>query len=98
MAQKLFPNQNATTCSNQKPTKASDIYSFAIQAYEVVFRCQACDNVHMALMESVKLVQRPLIPLEADEWVSNLIKECCLSDPGARPTALFVVRTVPQES
>ncbi|XP_065914474.1 probable LIM domain-containing serine/threonine-protein kinase DDB_G0287001 [Dysidea avara] len=90
MAPEVFPNQGAAGCSTQKPSKASDIYSFAIMAYEVVFLCQAWDNVHIALMESVKQGQRPVIPSEADEWVSNLIKECWLGDPEARPTAAAV--------
>jgi len=28
--------------------------------------------------------------LEADKWMSNLIKECRLGDPDARPTAFAV--------
>jgi len=91
IAPELFPRQRATSgCSTPKPTKASDIYSFAILAYEVVFRCQAWDDVHITLMESVRDGQRPVIPLEADKWVSNVIKECWLGDPEARPVAAAV--------
>jgi len=62
-------------------------------AYEVVFGCQVWDNVHIiALMESVKQGQQPVIPLEADKRMFNLIKECWLGDPEARPTAAAVLQ------
>jgi len=87
MAPELFPNPRVSSCSAKKPTKASDIYSFAILAYEVVNRCQAWKDVHITLIESVRSGQRPVIPENADQWVSNIIKECWLGDPEARPTA-----------
>ena len=70
-------------------SKASDIYSFALLADELVHQQQAWENVNMGLIESVRNGQRPMISSHLDSWLSNLIRECWLMNPEDRPTAAF---------
>ena len=66
MAPELLPSENLSLLA-LPPNKATDIYAFAIMAYEVVFTKQAWPNVSMALMASVKQGLRPEIPAESDD-------------------------------
>ena len=89
MAPELLPSENLSLLA-LPPNKATDIYAFAIMAYEVVFAKQAWPNVSMALMASVKQGLRPEIPAESDDTLSNLIRECWLQDSELRPNAATV--------
>ena len=51
------------------PTKASDIYSFAILAYEVAFCCDPWPTVSMQLIKSVRKGYRPVIPHNASKFI-----------------------------
>ena len=50
----LAPELISDTGSYLNPTKASDVYSFAILAYEVAFCCDPWPNVSMQLIDSVR--------------------------------------------
>ena len=71
-------------------SKASDIYSFAILAYELVHQQLAWENVNIGLIESVRNGQWPMISSHLHSWLSNLIRESWLMNPEDRPTAAAV--------
>ena len=79
MAPELLPSENLALLA-MPPNKATDIYTFPILVYEVVFAKQAWPNVSMALMASVKHGLRPEIPAELDDTLSNIIRECWLQN------------------
>ena len=89
MAPELLPSDNLALLA-LPPNKATDIYAFAVMAYEVVFAKEAWPNVSMALMTNVKHGLRPDIPAESDDTLSNLIRECWLQDSELRPNATAV--------
>lgn len=89
MAPELFPSENLSLLT-LPPNKATDICAFAIMAYEVVFAKQAWPNVSMTLMASVKQGLKPEIPVQSDDTLSNLIRECWLQDSELRPNAVTV--------
>ena len=74
------------------PMKASDIYAFAILAYEVTFCCNPWPNVSMQLIESVRKGLRPVIPSDASDCMSAIIQECWQPDSLSRPCASEVSR------
>ena len=60
-----------------QPTVKSDIYSFGILAYEVVFQREAWSNVSFQLITSVKAGYRPSIPNDAPQLLTLVITSCC---------------------
>jgi len=50
----LAPELISNTGSYLNPTKASDVYSFAILAYKVAFSCDPWPKVSMQLVDSVR--------------------------------------------
>jgi len=87
MAPELLPGQTSMTI---RPSKASDIYSFAVLAYELVHQTQAWENIHIALIDNVRKGQRPGISPNTETWLSNLICEYWMENPEGRPTAASV--------
>ena len=69
------------------PTKASDIYSFAILSYEVAFCCDPWPKVSMQLIESVRKGYRPVIPSDAPKFMSAIVQECWQHESSSRPHA-----------
>ena len=54
IAPELIPSDDSDLCQPPPPNKATDIYAFAVMAYEVVFEQEAWPDVSMALMARVK--------------------------------------------
>ena len=81
----LAPELISDTGSYLNPTKASDVYSFAILAYEVAFCCDPWPNVSMQLIDSVRRGYRPVIPDNASKFMSAIIQECWQHDSSSRP-------------
>jgi len=67
---------------------------YSILPYELDHQQHAWENIHMALIESVKNGQQPVISSNVDTWLSNLIRECWLENPQNRPTAAAVSQTL----
>ena len=80
IAPELIPSDDSDSCQPPPPNKATDIYAFAVMAYEVVFEQEAWPNVSMALMRRVKHGLRPEIPAESNDMLSTFIRECWLQD------------------
>ena len=83
----LAPELISDTGSYLNPTKASDVYSFAILAYEVAFRCDPWPNVTMQLIDSVRKGYRPIIPNNGSKFMSAIIQKCWHHDSLSRPYA-----------
>ena len=52
MAPEPLPCQVSVTL---RPSKATDVYPFAILAYELVHQKQAWDSIHITMIESISL-------------------------------------------
>ena len=74
-----------------QPTKESDIYSFGILAYEVIFQTEAWPIVNFQLIPSVKAGHRPSIPSNGPHLLSLLVKSCWHHDSSQRPSAERVI-------
>ena len=83
----LAPELISDKGSYLNPTKASDVYSFAILAYEVAFCCDPWPNVSMQLYDSVRRGYRPIIPSNSLKFMSAIIQECWQHDSTSRPYA-----------
>ena len=77
--------------SRLQPTNKSDIYSFGILAYEVIFQKEAWANVSFQLITSVKTGYRPSIPNNASHFLTLLIKSCWHHDCSLRPSAERII-------
>ena len=69
------------------PTKASDVYYFAIIAYEVAFCCDPWSNVQMQWIDSVRRGYRPVVPSNSSKFMSAIIQECWQRDSSSHPYA-----------
>jgi len=90
----MAPELLSTDALSLRPNKASDIYAFAILAYELVCCKPAWCNVSMALIDNVRHGLRPAFPSNVDITLSGLIKECWLQDPEARPNAPAILKVL----
>ena len=83
----LAPELISETGNYLHPTKASDVYSFAILAYEVAFCCDPWPKVSMQLIDAVRRGYRPVIPNDASKFMSAVIQECWQHDSSSCPYA-----------
>ena len=83
----VAPELISDTGTYLTPTKASDIYSFAILAYEVAFCCDPWPKVSMQLIESVRKGYRPVIPHNASKFISAIVQEYWQHESSSRPYA-----------
>lgn len=83
----VAPELISDTGTYLTPTKASDIYSFAILAYEVAFCCDPWPKVSMQLIESVRKGYRPQIPSNASKFMSAIVQECWQHENSLHPHA-----------
>ena len=90
----LAPELISDVGSYLHPTKASDIYSFSILAYEVAFIREPWPAVNMQLIESVRRGIRPVVPNNASTFISSLLQNCWKHDSSSRPSALYVSQSI----
>ncbi|CAG8844622.1 31683_t:CDS:1, partial [Racocetra persica] len=74
---------------NKKYSKASDVYSFGIIAYEIVSGIPAYNNIthDIKLQRNVYNGSRPSIPEHVPKLVAELIIKCWDDQPNKRPTS-----------
>ena len=85
------PEMFSDVGSHLQPTYKSNIYSFGILAYEVVFQKEAWPNVTFQLITSVKAGYRPSIPSNAPHLLMLLIKSYWHQDESLRLSAERVI-------
>jgi len=76
------------------PTKASNIYSFSILAYEVAFVREPWSAVNLQLIESVRRGSRPVVPNNGSSFIFTLMQNCWKQDSLSRPSASYVSQSI----
>jgi len=87
MAPELYPL--SVNSRPVQPSKASDVYAFAVLSYEVICSRPARQNISISLLDSVQNGFRPSFPCDVDKLLETLIKECWHNDPESKPMQGF---------
>lgn len=75
---------------NVHATKASDIYSLGILAYEIILGLEPWKTVSINLINKDKHSYWPVIPENAPQIIVDIIEKCWVHDRALRPSALEV--------
>lgn len=82
-----------------KYSKASDIYSFAMIAYEIMTNLDPYDDLsEFEILQQTTSGFRPKFTANMPKCYCNLISECCSKDPTKRPALEQIVKLLKSDS
>lgn len=91
----LEEQEQTGTAENSKYAEKSDVYSFGMLCFELLTGKVPFEDSHLQgdkMSRNIRAGERPLFPLQAPKYVTNLTKKCWHMDPNQRPSFSSICR------
>lgn len=73
-------------------TTKADVYSFGMTCYEIVTGCIPFEDLSLQNYDHVFSGNQPLLPLDLDPLMKDVITSCWQLDPLERPSFEYIFR------